>query len=428
LRRVREEARAPVKIFIRVISTLLVLGSLAGAAAWVYRSTRVQAKAELPSATARKGEFQVIVRCRGELMALRSVQLIAPINVPGLQIAWQAPANSEVKAGDLVVKFDSSSSQQQLLEKQAALKQAQAALDQAITETRTTAQQDKLDTANAQVNVDKMTLEASKEEIVSRLQAEESRIDLGVAEQKLRAQEATDELHSHASDGKIASLKRQRDKAQQDIDVTNERLAKMEMHAPSSGVVVYLNNYSQGWINAKPFKVGDQVWGGSGIAELPDLSTLALKGKLEEIDRGRIAVGQDVRITVDPFPEKIYNGKLSAISPLVEQSFDWPPTRNFRATGGFNEHDSRLRPGMNGRLDITIERIPDAVSIPAAALFTHLGRPTVYVEDASGWKAREVQVIARNPDEVAIKGIEGGTKIALAEPDAPPKPGESKAK
>ena len=104
------------KIFIRVVSTLLVLGSLAGAAAWVYKSTRVQAKAELPSATARKGEFQVIVRCRGELTALRSVQLIAPVNVPGLQIAWQAPANSEVKAGDLVVKFDSSSSQQQLLE------------------------------------------------------------------------------------------------------------------------------------------------------------------------------------------------------------------------------------------------------------------------------------------------------------------------
>jgi HlyD family secretion protein len=416
-----------VKVFIRVLSALLVLGSLGGAAAWVYKSTRVQAKAELPSATARKGEFQVIVRCRGELLALHSVQLIAPINVPGLQIAWQAPANSEVKAGDLVVKFDSSAAQQQLLEKEAALKQAQAALDQAITEAKTTAEQDKLDTSTAQVNVDKATLEASKEEIVSRLQAEESKIDLGVAEQKLTAQEANTTLHQRAGGGKVASLTRQRDKAQQDIDITKERLSKMEMHAPSSGVVVYLNNFSSGWINAKPFKVGDQVWGGSGIAELPDLSTLAIKGKLEEIDRGRIATGQDVRITVDPFPEKTYTGKLSAISPLVEQSFDWPPTRNFKATGSFDEHDSRLRPGMNGRLDITIERIADAVSIPAAALFTHLGRPTVYVEDSSGWKPREVQVIARNPDEVAIKGISGGTKIALAEPDAPPKPGEAKS-
>jgi multidrug efflux pump subunit AcrA (membrane-fusion protein) len=110
----------------------------------------------------------------------------------------------------------------------------------------------------------------------------------------------------------------------------------------------------------------------------------------------------------------------------VEQSFDWPPTRNFRATGSINVHDARLRAGMNGRLDIIIERIPGAVSIPGAALFTHLGRPTVYVEDASGWKPREVQVIARNPDEVAIKGIDGGTRIALQEPDAPPNPGNAK--
>ena len=238
-----------------------------------------------------------------------------PSTFPDCRSPGPRLATSEVRAGDLVVKFDSSASQQQLLEKEAALKQAQAALDQAITETKTTAQQDVLDVANAQVTVDKATLEASKEEIVSRLQAEESKIDLGVAEQKLRAQEATDSLHTHASDGKVASLTRQRDKAQQDIDITKERLAKMEMRAPSPGVVVYLNNYSSGWINAKPFKVGDQAWGGSGIAELPDLSTLALKGKLEEIDRGRITVGQDVRITVDPFPEKIYAGKLSAISP-----------------------------------------------------------------------------------------------------------------
>jgi len=408
------------KRFIRVFSTLLVLASIAGAAAWVYRSTRVEAKAELPSGVARQGEFQVIVRCRGELVALRSVPLIAPFNVPGLQIAWQAPANSEVKTGDLVVKFDSSAAQQQLLEKEAALKQAQAGLEQAISEARMTAEQDKIDVTNAQVAVEKATLEASKEEIVSRTDAEESKIDLGVAQQRLKAQIANVKLHEAAGNSKTASLTRQRDKAQQDIDITKQRLAKMELRAPSNGVVVYLNNYSSGWINAKPFKVGDQVWAGSGIAELPDLATLAIKGKLEEIDRGRISIGQDVRITVDPFPEKLYGGKLAAISPLVEQSFDWPPTRNFRATGSFNEHDPRLRPGMNGRLDIIIERIPNAISIPANALFTRRGRPVVYVEDPSGWRPQEVQVVARNPDEVAIKGIAGGTKIALAEPDAAP--------
>jgi HlyD family secretion protein len=407
-----------VKRILRALAGLIVLASVAAAGVWWYRTANVQAKSDLPVAAVRKGEFQVIVRCRGELAATRSVTLSAPVNVPGLQIAWQAPPNSTVKQGDVVLRFDSSAAQQQLLEKEAALQQAQATLDQAVAQARMTAEQDRLDLTSSQVDVEKSTLEASKEEIVSRLQGEESRIDLAMSQEKLRVEEATVNLHQKSDASKIASLTRLRDKAQQDIDVTKERLAKMEMHAPSGGVIVYLPNFSQGWMNAKPFAIGDQVWPGSGIAEIPDLTTLAMRGKLEEIDRGRISTGQDVRILVDPYPEKPFPGKLVLISPLVEQNFDWPPTRNFRALGGFNEPDPRLRPGMNGQLDIIIQRIPNATSIPANALFTRLGRPAVYVEESGIWTPHEVEVLARNPDEVAIKGIAAGTKVALVEPDA----------
>ena len=50
-------------------------------------------------------------------------------------------------------------------------------------------------------------------------------------------------------------------------------------------------------MNAKPFKVGDNVFSGMGLAEIPDLDTLEMDAKIEEIDRGRIAVGQDVRMS-----------------------------------------------------------------------------------------------------------------------------------
>ncbi|MBZ5603583.1 MAG: efflux RND transporter periplasmic adaptor subunit [Acidobacteriia bacterium] len=406
------------KKVIRWIVTVIVLGGLTAGGVWLYRTAKVEAKADLPVAVARRGEFQVIVRCRGELVSTRSAQLIAPVNVPGMVIAWLAAPNSEVKAGDAVVRFDSSSVQQQLLEKQAALDQAQASLDQAVAQARMNAEQDKIDLTSAQVEVERARLEVSKQEIVSRLQGEESKIDLDIAQEKLRVEEATVNLHQKSDAARIGSQTRLRDKAQQDVDVTKERIGKMEVKAPSSGVIVYLNNYSQGWMNAKPFKVGDQVWPGSGIAEIPDLSTLAMKGKLEETDRGRISTGMDVRMQVDPFPEKNYPGKLSAISPLVEQTFDWPPTRNFRAVGSFSDRDTRLRPGMNGRLDIIIERLPDAISIPSNALFTRLGRPAVYIENGAGWTPKEVEVLARNPDEVAIKGVDAGTKVSLVEPDA----------
>ena len=42
-------------------------------------------------------------------------------------------------------------------------------------------------------------------------------------------------------------------------------------------------------MNAKPFKVGDNVFAGMGLAEMPDLDTLEMDAKVEEIDRGRIA-------------------------------------------------------------------------------------------------------------------------------------------
>ena len=313
---------------------ILVLIGLPAAGVWLWKARQVQAKADLPVATARKGEFQVIVRCRGELASTSSVQLVAPVNIAGLQIAWQAPQNSEVKEGDVVIRFDSSLAKQQLLEKQAALKQAQATVEQAISQERITSEQDRLDLASAKVDVEKARLEVSKQELVSKLQGEESKIDLGLAEEKLRVQEATNDLHKTSGAQKIGSATRLRDKAQEEIDVTNDRLAHMELHAPSNGVVVFLNNNSQGWINAKPFKVGDSVWPGSVVAEIPDIRTLEMKAKLEETDRGRIVPGQDTRILVDSFPEKQFPGKVSSISPLVEQSFEWPPARNFRAMRG----------------------------------------------------------------------------------------------
>ena len=401
---------------------IVILIGLPGLGVWLWRARQVQAKADLPVASARRGEFQVIVRCRGELVSTRSVQLVAPMHIAGLQIAWQAPPNSEVKEGDIVIRFDSSLAKQQLLEKQATLKQAQATLEQAVAQARITAEQDRLDLASAHVDVEKAKLEVSKQELVSKLQGEESRIDLGLSEEKLHVQQATNDLHQTSDAQKVGSATRLRDKAQEEIDVTTDRLAHMEMHAPAAGVVVYTNNFSQGWVNAKPFKVGDSVWPGSVVGEIPDVTTLQMKAKLEETDRGRIAAGQDARILVDPFPEKPFPGKVASISPLVEQEFDWPPTRNFRAMASFNEPDRRLRPAMNARVDFIVERIPDAISVPAGAVFTRQGRPAVYVAEKNAWLPHEVEILARNPDEVAIKGISEGTKVSLVEPESSQQP------
>ena len=392
----------------------IVLLGIGAASAGVYRYRQGQSAVSFPTAPARKGEFLVIIKTRGELRALRSVPIYAPI-VPQLRIAWLAPSGVMIREGDPMIKFDSSASEQQLQQKDATLKQAQATLDQAIAQARITADQDKSDLADAEFNVEKARLEASKQEIVGALQAEESKIDLGLAEQKLRVAKATADLHAASDRSKIASLTRQRDNAQNDVDITKSRIAQMEIKAPITGFVVFNVNYSQGWINAKPFKVGDNVFAGMNLAEIPDLATLQMEGKVEEIDRGRISVAQEVRVHVDSLPELSIAAKIGQISPLTEASNDYPPTHSFKAWAPIEHPDPRLRPGMNSGMDIITDRIPDAISIPSKALFTHDGKPVVYLAEDGHYRAAEVQLLARNPDEVAIKGIPAGSLVSLVD-------------
>lgn len=167
--------------------------------------------ADLPTATAKRGEFPVIVRCRGSLVAARKVTLMAPEDVPDLQIVWLAPSGSSVKAGDVVIRFDGSKLRQDLREKTEALKQAQASLDQATAQERIDAGKGKLDLT--QTDMQKAKLEPSKQAIVSPIQGEESAIDCRLAGGKVTVQESAVALTEESNLATIASQKRLRDQA-----------------------------------------------------------------------------------------------------------------------------------------------------------------------------------------------------------------------
>ena len=245
-----------------------------------------------------------------------------------------------------------------------------------------------------------------------------SKIDLASAEERLRVQEAVVGLHRKSDEFKIASSTRQRDKAQADVTLTKQRLEEMNVTTPIDGVISYTNNQTQGWMNARPFRAGDQVWPGAVVAEIPDPATLQMEGKLDEVDRGRVEIGDEVRVHIDAFPEQVFRGKVAAVSPLTEMIFEWPFSRQFLIYAPIASPDPRLRSKMNGGMDIVIRLLPDAISVPSKAVFTLNGKPVVYVAGAKGYRRVEVEVIARNPDEVAVRGIGAEASVALAEPEA----------
>src|SRR5579871_41643 len=405
-------ARRKSKRILALASVLLVIG---GIVVGFSRMRKVQAAVNPPTAKARKGEFAVIVVCRGELSVQRSVLVVAPVNVPDLKIVWLAPPGGGIKAGEPVVRFDPSSAKQQLDEKNAVLRQAQATVDQAMAQSRITAEQDKLDLANAAYLVEKARLEASKQAIVSVIQGEESKVDLESAEMKLKIQQAAVGLHKASSEAQIASVTRQRNKAQAEAELAQARLDQMELKAPISGVVVYQMNNAQGWMNRAPFKVGDHVWPRAAVAVIPDLTTIRMEGRLDEVDRGKVTAGADARVHVDAFPEETLAAKVSSISPLTQITFgEWPPIRSFHVFGEISKPDSRLRPDMNGSIDVITQKIPNAISVPGKAIFTRDGKPIVYAAQKDGtYRAESVEIQARNPDEVAVKGIAENSVVSL---------------
>src|SRR5258708_6153981 len=117
----------------------VVLLAIGGASAGVYKIRQSQSAVTLPVAPARQGDFLVIIRCRGELKAGRSVQIYTPM-VPNLRIAWLTPVGEKVETGATIVKFDSSSAQQQLDQKEAQLRQAQATIDHTLAPSQITAE------------------------------------------------------------------------------------------------------------------------------------------------------------------------------------------------------------------------------------------------------------------------------------------------
>lgn len=93
------------------------------------------------------------------------------------------------------------------------------------------------------------------------------------------------------------------------------------------------------------------------------------------------------------------------------------------------EEDSQLqvllRPGLLADIEITVEKIPNAIHIPAQGIFEKDGQPVVWVESGRRFQQRPVKLARRSESIMVIAdGLKPGEVVALADPTA--KPGEKK--
>jgi multidrug resistance efflux pump len=119
-------------------------------------------------------------------------------------------------------------------------------------------------------------------------------------------------------------------------------LANAELKAPWEAMVARVD-----------IAPGSQVGGGSVIT-LVDIGRLQfVTNNLSERDLGRVALGQEVNITLKAFPDSKFTGQVAAIAPLAGEPVGDAAT--FEVRIDLNPSELTLRPGMTGQAQIVIK-------------------------------------------------------------------------
>src|ERR1700704_5669962 len=129
-----------------------------------------------------------------------------------------------------------------------------------------------------------------------------------------------------------------------------------------------------GELGVRRVEVGQFLTAGTQIVTLTDLSMLYLNFTVTEKDSGNLKVGQTVRILVDAYPGRTFEGKITTIEPQIATD-----TRNIRVQATISNPDKILKPGMFATTTVVLPDKPPVVTVPETAVDYTLYGDSVYL-------------------------------------------------
>ena len=153
------------------------------------------------------------------------------------------------------------------------------------------------------------------------------------------------------------------DQAQAGIAKTEAIISQKLVRAPFDGE-----------LGTRRVEVGQYLTAGTQIVSLTDLSQLYANFTVTEKDSAALQVGQTVRIKVDAYPGRDFEGKISTIEPQVATD-----TRNIRVQATIANPDRILKPGMFTTTTVVLPDKPAVVTVPETAVDYTLYGDSVYL-------------------------------------------------
>ena len=357
----------------------------------------------------RRGTFTSNVLLTGELEAARGAAITVPA-LPNWQtsIKWLATDGQPVRQGERVVELDNSTFTSDRDSKRQAELQAIQEMQQRSEEWKADLEQKRLDYEKRKSEMEKAKLDADvPRDVLSAREFEErqTRYSRG----KVEFEKARDLLGSQQaavqSDRKNLEIRLQ--KAQREIRRAEAGIAELVLRAPRDGIVVIREIPWEG----RKLQQGDTVWVGFPLALIPELDSLQVSVSLPDVDDGRVAVGMPVAVTLDGYPNLTFNGKVTTISAIAQESARQSLRRAFKVYVTLEKIDhGRMRPGLSARVVIGGGKLPDRLIASRVALDLSGKEPMARL--ASG-KSVPVKLGPCNAQECVIaSGLEEGQRLA----------------
>ena len=194
------------------------------------------------------------------------------------------------------------------------------------------------------------------------------------------------------------------------LGMTDEEISAIgKGHTINSRVPIY--SPIPGTIIEKHLTLGEVLEPVKPLFVIADLSNLWVIADVPERDIPKIKKGQRVAITVSPYPEKVFSGKIGYVSETID-----PETRTIKVRAELGNPGRMLKPEMFATIKISTMEKENVLVIPVSAIQRE-GENTIVFVSRRG-NAFEKRMVAIGPEmdgfHQVISGLKGGESIVTA--------------
>jgi HlyD family secretion protein len=373
---------------------------------------------DVPVVRAEREVFALRVPAQGNLRSVRATPVSVPSGVPGpFRIAWLAPDGARVRAGEVVVRFDSTELVKELADARDDGQSSRLKIGKQ--EVQGQAELEKLD---RDARLAREELEAARQfqkkddTIYSRHEIIESDIDRELARDKEEHARDARRTRQKLDATELQLLAIERRRAELKRSQAEQGLRSLEVTAPHDGVLILKRDF-----RGDPVRVGDSVWNGQPLAEIPDLAEMEAEVFVLEADAGGLAPGRRAAVVLESQPDVSWPAEIRRVDPLAKPRLRGSPVQYFAVVLKLARTDPQvMKPGQRVRATLFLEEKQDALAVPRQAVFEQDGKKIVYLRRGGTFEPVEVTLGPSSMGRVVLeKGVEPGDEVALVDPTRP---------